>query len=155
MSDEVQILQTAVRAGLKGADDGTVRLVTAISGLLAAVAYADRTITPEESAQLRAELGRIHGLDPRSVEVIAEILHAHALRFSTAFAPRFSRTLREEGGRELCLEVLGMLVELSAVDGKISLSEVTSLRNLATSLGLSQVDYNDFQEKHRDKLSFL
>lgn len=155
MSDETQELISSVRQGLRGADEETVRVVSAISGLLITVAYADRLIQEEETEHLRAVLGRVHGLDAVGVEAILAVLDKHARRFSTAFSTRFSRVLREHGDRELCLEVLEMLVDLAASDGKVVLQEVTSLRNLTQALGLTQVDYNELQARHRDKLSFL
>ena len=63
--------------------------------------------------------------------------------------------LREQASRELRLEILGVLLDLAASDGTVSLDEVNLLRNTAGALGLSQRDYNDAQAPHRGKLSVL
>lgn len=153
-SDAYDLLQATVKKKMPGADKESVAIVAAVTGLLAAVAYADRTITDEESAHLKAALGRIHGLPQSGVEAVAEVLHEHALRLSASFVPRFTRVLREELGEEHRAEVLSALLEMAAADGVISLEETTSLRNIAGSLGLTQAHYNGLQEKYRALLSF-
>jgi uncharacterized tellurite resistance protein B-like protein len=152
-SDE--ILREAVQRALGDVDPTMVRVVTAIAGLLSAVAYADRKISAAEADHLRAELGRIHGFPAEHVEAVVDVLKEQALRLSTSFVPRFTRTLREELPEEGRFEVLDALLGMAAADGAITHAEVASLRNMSTALGLSQEHYNVLQEKHRTKLSFL
>jgi uncharacterized tellurite resistance protein B-like protein len=151
-SDE--ILEAKVREALGGADETTVKVITAVAGLLSAVAYADREIGSAEAAHLRVELGRIHGFPEAHVEAVAQVLGEHARRLSTAFVPRFARTLRDELPEESRWEILDALLGMAAADGVITHDEVTSLRNMSTALGLSQEHYNSLQEKHRTKLAW-
>jgi uncharacterized tellurite resistance protein B-like protein len=148
-------LSDVVAQHMSGADSDTVQIVAAIAGLLAGMAYADRNVSDEEHGQLRTELGRVEGLSASGVDAICNLLHENIVEVSTAQAPRYTRVLRELADRELRLHILELLVELSAADGKITLEEVTVLRNTATALGLTQADYNVIQARHRDKLSFL
>ena len=148
-------LVPVVRQHLPSADQATVEIVAAIAGLLAGVAYADHEVSPDEERQLRAELGRIHDLGATGVDAIVDALHTDLVGITSNFLQRFTRTLKEHGDRDLRLEVLGVLVDLAAADGQITLDEVSLLRRTATAMGLSQDDYNDLQAKHRDKLSFL
>jgi uncharacterized tellurite resistance protein B-like protein len=151
--DAHELLRATVAQKMPGADKTTVDIITAVTGLLAAIAYADRTITDEESAHLRAELGRINGFSAAGIETVATVLHDHAVRLSTSFVQRFTRVLREELPEENRNEVLDALLGMAAADGLITLDETTSLRNITTGLGLTQAHYNELQEKYRDKLS--
>jgi uncharacterized tellurite resistance protein B-like protein len=148
-------LTQVVRQHLPESDEQTIETVVAIAGLLATVAYADRTVTEEEERRLCQELERIHGLSRAGVQAICGALREHIVELSTAQAPRYTRALRELGDRDLRLEVLEVLVDLAAADGTLATSEVNVLRQLATALGLSQDDYNVVQARHRDKLSVL
>jgi uncharacterized tellurite resistance protein B-like protein len=150
--DTGAIIGQAIREALPGADRSTVEIVTAVVGLLAAVAYADRTITVEEAQHLEAELARIHGLSADKIKAIAKVLQKHALRLSTAYTPRFTRTLREELPEETRAEVLDALLGMAASDGSITHDEIANLRNITTAMGLSQAHYNQLQQKFRDKL---
>lgn len=144
-----------VRAELPAADDETVRVVTAIAGLLSAVAYADRDYSEQEDARLRSELRRIDGMTEDGVRAIGAALRKHVVEIATVQVPRYARVLVELADRELRKEVLESLVELSAADGEISHAETNVLRQLTTSLGLSQADYNEAQQQHRDRLAVL
>ena len=148
------LLEQALAAALgPEAPPATVRVLTAVAGLLAAVAYADRTITPAEQAHLRSELSRLHGFSPERIETVAELLSSQALKLSTTYLPRFTRTLREELDPQDRCDVLDALLGMAAADGVISHDEVVNLRNLSTALGLSQTHYNQLQLKYRDKLA--
>jgi uncharacterized tellurite resistance protein B-like protein len=152
-SDE--ILTAAVREALGDADETTIQIVTAVAGLLSAVAYADRQISSAEAAHLRAELARIDGFSKAHVDTVANVLGEQARRLSTAFVPRFTRTLREELAEESRFEILDALLGMAAADGSITHDEVASLRNMSTALGLSQAHYNTLQDKYRSKLAWL
>lgn len=148
-------LANAVRAHLSDADDESVRVVAAIAGLLALIAYADREWSAEEERRVRSELGRVHGMTRAGVDAICDVLREHVLELATVQGPRLCRELRELADRELRHDVLEVLVDVAAADGVISHAEVTVLRQLTTALGLEQRDYNELQAKHRDKLGSL
>ena len=74
---------------------------------------------------------------------------------STLERPRFTRALLELADRDLRYQVLGLLVDLAAADGTISLEEVNMLRSITTALGLTQHDYNELQTQHRERLRSL
>jgi len=148
-------LDAVVRAELGEADEETIRIVTAVAGLLGAVAYADRDFSKAEQAQVRTQLQGIRGLGSSSIDAICSALQAHALELATTQTPRFARTLKELGDRSLREQVLQLLLDLAAADGTISLDEANQLRLLTGALGLTQADYNRAQAVHRDKLASL
>lgn len=152
--DSHEILRASVAGKMAGADATSVEIITAIAGLLATIAYADRTVTHAESAHLRSELGRIHGLPEQGIAAITEVLHVHAVRLSASYVQRFTRVLREELPEPHRAEVLDALLSMAAADGQITLEETKALRGITSGLGLSQGHYNELQQKYRDKLVF-
>jgi uncharacterized tellurite resistance protein B-like protein len=148
-------LEAVVREHLSDADEATARIVVAVAGLLAGVAYADRDFSADEEAQVIEELERIQGLAAGGPRAVCAALRDHVLELSTTQTPRFARTLMELADRDLRREVLRVLIGLAAADGTISLDEVNHLRLLTQSLGLTQDDYNQLQARYRDKLSSL
>jgi uncharacterized tellurite resistance protein B-like protein len=148
-------VSAAVRAHLPNADEETVRVVTCMAGLLGAVAYADRDYSVAEEHRIRAELARVHGMPAAGIDAIADALRRHIVEVSTVQVQRYTRSLRELADRELRVELLAVLVDVAAADGEISHPEANVLRQLTSSLGLDQADYNAAQERHRDKLKVL
>jgi uncharacterized tellurite resistance protein B-like protein len=153
--NEEQALTSVVHGLLPQADAETIQIVSATAGLLACVAFADRDYSTAEETRIHDLLTSIEGIDADGATAILNTLRAHARSFSTVQAPRFCRTLREHGDRDLKAHVLELLVEVAAADHEITHNEVTVLRQLTTALGLEQADYNAAQEKHRAKLSAL
>lgn len=148
-------LEGAVAAVLTHADQETVRVVTALAGLLGAVAYADREYSADEARRVHEELERVEGMTLQGIQAVARLLEEHILELSTVHAPRYCRVLRELADRELREQVLEILVDLAAADGVITTPETNLLRQLTTALGLTQDDYNTAQAKHRERLGVL
>lgn len=146
-------LQAAVQKELPEADPETVQVVTSLTGLLGAVAYADRDYSRAEEERLLSTLSRIHGMTEAGARAIAVVLRENVLAVSSVGIPLCCRTLRELGDRELRLEVLEALLGLAAADGVIELAEVNLLRQVTSSLGLSQDDYNAAQARYREHLA--
>jgi len=148
-------LERVVRAELRGADEESVLVVSAIVGLLGTIAYADREYSETEEAKVLEELHRIAGLSQEGAASIARVLKQHMLEAATVQAPRYARTLLELADRELRCQVLSVLVGIAAADEQITTAETNSLRQLTTALGLTQTDYNELQAEHRTRLSVL
>jgi uncharacterized tellurite resistance protein B-like protein len=148
-------LEHAVRQELIGADNETVLVVTAIVGLLGAVAYADTEFSPEEQQRVRCELSRVQGMTQAGIDAICAALQHNIVEVATVQLPRYTRTLRELGDIQLRLEVIEMLVALAAADQVIMSSETSVLRQITAALGLTQQDYNTVQTKYRDRLGVL
>ena len=148
-------LRASIERELPGADAETITVVTSIAGLLGTVAYADRDYSAAEEARVRSELLRVQGMTQSGVDAICKTLRAHIVEISAVETPRFTRALLELADEDLRREVLGTMVELAAADESITLAETNVLRQLTTSLGLSQQDYLALQERHRQHLSIL
>lgn len=148
-------LAEIVEQYLADADDATRRIVTAVAGLLAKVAYADGDYSDKEEVTIRAELSRVHGLSPEGVDAICGLLADHISQVALLGDHDWTRDLRDLAGRELRLEILEVLVEMGVADEVLKHEEQTQLRRIAKALSLTQEDYNAIQAKHRDKLSTL
>ncbi len=153
--DGAEQLELTVRSELPNADEETVLVVTAIVGLLGAVAYADSDYSIEEQERVREELTRIDGMAPSGVEAVCAALKRHILEIATVQSPRYSRILRELADQELRIQVLEILVALAAADQVITSAETNVMRQITTALGLTQRDYNTAQAKYRDRLAVL
>jgi uncharacterized tellurite resistance protein B-like protein len=147
-------LGDVVREHMPG-DEDVQRVVVAIAGLLACVAYADQEYHPKEEEMVRSELSRVHGLSAEAVDAICAVLASKISVVVAAGDYRWVRDLRELTGREQRLEILELLLELAAADEEFSMTEANYLRRLTTALGLEQADYNAAQARHRDKLTTL
>ncbi|MDH3625741.1 MAG: TerB family tellurite resistance protein [Myxococcales bacterium] len=148
-------LAKIVEQYLADADDATRRIVTAVAGLLAKVAYADGDYSEREEVTIRAELGRVHGLSAAGVDAICGLLADQISHVALLGDHDWTRDLRDLASRELRLEILEVLVEMSVADEVLKQEEQTQLRRIAKALNLTQDDYNALQAKHRDKLSTL
>ena len=148
-------LAEIVEQYLADADDATRRIVTAVAGLLAKVAYADGHYSVQEEATIQKELSRVHGLSQAGVDAICGLLADQISHVALLGDHDWTRDLRELAERELRLEVLEVLVEMAVADQVLKHDEQTQLRRIAKALALTQDEYNALQAKHRDKLSTL
>lgn len=148
-------LAEIVEQYLADADDATRRIVTAVAGLLAKVAYADGHYSVKEEATIRRELSRVHGLSQAGVDAICGLLTDQISHVALLGDHDWTRDLRDLAERELRLEVLEVLVEMAVADEVLKHEEQVQLRRIAKALSLTQEEYNAIQAKHRDKLSTL
>ena len=148
-------LSKIVEQYLADADDATRRIVTAVAGLLAKIAYADGHYSVQEEATIQQELSRVHGLSQAGVDAICGLLADQISHVALLGDHDWTRDLRELAERELRLEVLEVLVEMAVADHVLKHDEQTQLRRIAKALSLTQDEYNAIQARHRDKLSTL
>ncbi|MEM7136429.1 MAG: TerB family tellurite resistance protein [Myxococcota bacterium] len=148
-------LALIVEKYLADADEQTQRIVTAVAGLLAKVAYADGHYSEAEEQTIRDALTRVEGLGEEGVDAICNLLADEISQVALLGDHDWTRDLRDLAKREVRLEVLEVLVELSVADEVLKQEEQTQLRRLAKALNLTQEAYNAIQAKHRDKLASL
>jgi uncharacterized tellurite resistance protein B-like protein len=148
-------LVRVVQQQLPDADEETALVVVAIVGLLGAVAYADRHYSAGEEQRIRKELARVHGMTEAGIEAICSVLRGNIVEVSTVQMPRYARILVDLADQELRVDLLQTLLEIAAVDGAITQNETNLMRLVTRALGLSQLDYNQAQASHRDRLAAL
>lgn len=148
-------LAALVRQHLPDADDEDVRVATAVAGLCAVVAYADRVYEDSERARIAEDLARMPMFEAAAVEAVCALLDEKIVELATGNSQTHTRDLRDlldVAGRR---EVLQVLVDLAAADGEIAIAEADALRRLTSALGLTQDDYLAAQDHHREWLSTL
>ena len=148
-------LAEIVERYLSDADEATRRIVTAVAGLLAKVAYADGEYSEREEVTIRKELKRVHGWSEEGVDAICNLLSDHISQVALLGDHDWTRDLRDLASRELRIEILEVLVEMGVADEVLKQEEQAQLRRLAKALNLTQDVYNAIQAKHRDKLKSL
>ncbi len=148
-------LNDVIASALPNVDDETRHIVVAVTGLLGCVSYADRDFSDSEKGLVAQLLQTIHGVGKAEADAILGALAERIVHVATVEAARHARALKQLGDRDLRLYVLDMLLDVAAADQDISQNEVVVLRQITTSLGLNQSDYNELQSKHRDKLAAL
>ena len=153
--DSKDPIADAVRDQLPDADAEYRTVVTAITGLLACVAYADGVYDPREADLVRSALQRFDGLSAEATDVIARVVERSIGSATASGHQRWVRDLKELTSRSQRVELLELLVELAAADEELSSVEANYLRRLTDAMGLSQADYNSLQSRHRDKLTVL
>jgi uncharacterized tellurite resistance protein B-like protein len=82
-------LTRVIRGQLPEADADTVRVVVAMTGLLGAIAYADRDYSDAEEKRVRKELARVHGMTDGGIDAICIAHRRHIVEISTVQAPRY------------------------------------------------------------------
>lgn len=148
-------LAALVRSHMPDADDEDVGVATAIAGLFAVVAYADRTLVEAERARIRQDLARLPIFPQAAVGAVCELLEHAIVELASGNSQIYTRVLREWLDVEARREVLEVLVDLAAVDGEMAHAEVEALRRLTGALGLAPDDYLIAQQRHRERLSLL
>ncbi len=148
-------LDAVIAACLPDVDADTLRIAVAVSGLFGCVSYADREFSQTEQKLVENLLQTIVGIGADDAVRILAALKDNIVHISTVEAPRYARTLKQLGDRDLRIHVLGMLLDVAAADRELSQAEVVMLRQTTTALGLEQSDYNVLQGKHRALLAAL
>lgn len=148
-------LATVVSRCLPDAEPDTLKIVTAVAGLLGCICYADRDVTERESHMVRNLLQTVQGLGSKEADAILDAIARNIITISTTQVTRYARTLKSLAERDLRRHVLDMMLDVATVDSHLSNEEVIVLRQVTQSLGLEQADYNELQQKHRSVLATL
>lgn len=135
-------LADAITAQMRGAEPANVARVIAITGLLARIAFSDRKFQKEERELVARQLATLHGVGDADRKVIVASLMINVDTVSEDAAKRYAIVLRDLGDKDLCLEVLRMLVDIAGADGSVADGELWNLRGVANDLGLTVADFD-------------
>lgn len=148
-------LMELVRGNMPEASPQDAAIVGALAGLLAFVAYADRSYSEDEKQAVKAALARFHGLSAPGIEAVCALLETQVAELAHESLQTYTRVLYELSDRDARLEVLDVLMDVATADDVLSMDETNGLRRIANLLGLSEADYLAAQAKHKDRLSVL
>lgn len=125
-----------LRGRMGGADEVSIRVLAAMTSLLAHVAYADGRYTGEEQARVRAELSQVVGFGEEDLDVICSLLGAHIDRLSGLPAEPATAVLLEHFDPHMRADAVKVLIELAASDRQFDVGEVGRIRSVAEQLGV-------------------
>ena len=125
----IDLVERLVANHLPDEEQDTRAIVVAIAGLLAGVAYADRSYGEAEQAHVREALGRIHALSTAGADAICAALRQHLLAIAAINPQRHTRALRELADSELRHEVLDALVDLQIEIGVTRVERVVEVED--------------------------
>ena len=148
-------LKRLLSASMPEATAESAAIVGAVAGLLAFVAYADRSYAAEEQRAVEAALARVQGLPEHAVAGISALLATRIAELAAEPLPSYTRVLYDLTEKSARLELFEVLMDLAAADEVLSMDETHGLRRVAKLLGLADADYLAAQARHRDRLSVL
>jgi uncharacterized tellurite resistance protein B-like protein len=140
-------LADAIGAQMAGADDKSIARVTAIAGLLARVAFSDRKFQQQERELVTRQLSTLNGMSDADRKVITAALTINVDTVTEAAAKRYGGVLRDLADKDLCLQVLRMLVDVAGADGAMADGELWNLRGIANDMGLTVADFDRTLER--------
>lgn len=135
-------LADAISAQMNGRSEADVTRVVAITGLLARLAFSDRKFQKEERALVTQQLETVKGLSDADRKVILGALTINVDTVTEAAGKRYAGSLAALKDKDLCLEVLRMLVDVASADGTVGDNELWSVREAANDLGLTVEDFD-------------
>lgn len=143
-------LADAIAAQMVGADAKNIARVTAVTGLLARVAFSDRKFQPQERELVTRQLTTLNGMSEADRKVITAALTINVDTVTEAAGKRYAAMLHELGDKDLCLQVLRMLVDVADADGAVADGELWNLRGIANDMGLTAADFDRTLQRLKD-----
>jgi uncharacterized tellurite resistance protein B-like protein len=129
-------LETLVKGQMTGAKPESIAVVTAISGLLARVAYADRNYEGSEQARVREELSMVLGFSDDQIEVVCSALRRNIQALGSGPTRHFTSVLRDQFDAHMCADTVKALLELAIADRALKDSELSLIRRIGHELGV-------------------
>ena len=137
-------LMRDLRKALPDDESVLLRYIATVVVLLGKVAWADGGVTPKEEESLRSLLAHIEGLAPSGVEAVCEALHGKIPSFSENEMDVVYSELRAICDGNERKQIMRLLLNVAAVDGRLSELERTELAKISEELGVS------FEEVERE-----
>lgn len=129
-------LETLVKDQMAGAKPESVAVVTAISGLLARVAYADRSYDGSEQDRVREELSMVLGFSDDQIDVVCNALRSNIQALGSGPTRHFTSVLRHQFDAHMCADTVKALLELAIADRALKDSELSLIRRIGHELGV-------------------
>lgn len=124
------------RGRMSGADEASIRVLSAMTSLLAHVAYADGRYTNEERARVRAELSLVLGFGEEDLDAICAVLGDHIDRLAGLPPEPAAQVLRKHFDVHMRADAVKVLIELAGSDRDFDTAEVTRIRAVADFLAV-------------------
>lgn len=133
-------LMRDLRTALPDDESVLLRYIGTVVVLLGKVAWADGGVTPKEEESLRALLAHIEGLAPAGVDAVCEVLHGKIPSFSDSEMDLVYSELRAICDGNERKQIMRLLINVAAVDGRLSELEHKELERISDELGVQLSD---------------
>jgi len=130
-------LMRDLRKALPEDESVLLRYIGTVVVLLGKVAWSDGKVTPKEEETLRSLLAHIQGLAPAGVDAVCEVLHGKIPAFSDNEMDLVYRELRAICDGSERKQIMRLLLNVAAVDGRLSEAERNELEKISEELGVS------------------
>lgn len=132
-------LARLVSEQMAGAKPESIAVVTAISGLLARVAYADRSYDDSEQARVREELSMVLGFTDAQIDAVCAALQTQIAALGSGPTAHFSAVLHAQLDAHMRADTVKALLELAAADRIMGDEELSLIRRIGRELGVDSV----------------
>ena len=129
-------LETLVKDQMAGAKPEAIGDVTAITGMLARVAYADRSYDGSEQDRVREELSMVLGFSEDQIDVVCNALRSNIQALGSGPTRHFTSVLRDQFDAHMCADTVKALLELAIADRALKDSELSLIRRIGHELGV-------------------
>ncbi len=131
------------------------RYIAAFAFVLSRVAYADRTVTSEETAHMEEAVRELGGLPEAQAALVVECAKVQARLFGGTENFVVTRELASMVGRDEKLAIADALFALASADDAVTSVEESEIRLIVDALGLDHDDYIAARSRYRDRLAVL
>jgi len=142
-------------AELEAMEPGRARWIAAFAFVLARVANADQSISPEETRRMEQAVVEYGGLPEEQAVLAVQIAKSQQRLSGGTENFLVTRELGQIADRAEKERVLHCLFAVSAADDEITLNEENAIRQVATELGFSHREFSAVRSAYNDKRSVL
>lgn len=132
----VEALTRELRKAMPESESCVLRYIAVVVVLLGRVALADGRFSALEEEQLRGLLEHIEGLSPTGVDAVCRAVQGKTTKLTEEELTLCYRELKALCDGKERVEVLRLLRDLAAVDGRPSRAEREEIERIATEIGV-------------------
>jgi uncharacterized tellurite resistance protein B-like protein len=146
------IVARVVRERMTGASEESIAVVTAMAGVLAQVAFADRKYTEPERVRVEEELSQVLGFDEQDVAAVSAALTEYMDLLTEEPFDHHAEVLRTHLDKAMRAETVHVLVDLAVADQELTDDEERVIRGVARSLWVDEALLEALLLRARQKL---
>jgi len=136
-------------------DPTRARFIAAFGYILSRVAYADLTISPEETRAMERIIMERGGLPEEQALIVIQTAKIRTQLFGGTENFLVTREFSRIATREEKLALLDCLFAVAAAEDGISAAEDNEIRQIVNELGLSHPDFIGVRSRWKDQLTVL
>jgi len=152
---ELGKLFSGIESIVSSSDEGEIKRITSVAGLLGKVAYADMNISEVEQQHIRQVLETHLHLSSQAAHKILKLLGEHRAQLYSIEDFIYLRMVNTLFDKEEKLRLLSTLFTIAAADNSVSAAEDAVLWSIAKGLKLSHREFVSVRAEFKDQLDVL